>query len=138
MCYVLCYPFLAGGLSSVVSIIQYLLQCWFPQVVSLRYYSLYGPFLKSLPIFVRISFVQTQILPYLYPAQPMLWMQVMLVPICNVQDGAGKWAIVKTCFLGTSVIRGIASPDILLSTSRHLVAMQQWSGAQCVFALMEF
>jgi transposase len=55
-----------------------------------------------------------------------------------IQDGAGKRAILKTCFLGTGVVGGIASPDILLSTSCHLVTMEQWSGAQRAFTVKAF
>jgi hypothetical protein len=64
----------------------------------------------------------------------------MLVPICNVESGIGKWVIVKTGFLDTSVVGEgvIASPDILLSASRHLVTMEQWSGAQCAITVKEF
>jgi hypothetical protein len=44
------------------------------------------PSSKACHFLSEISFVQTQILPYLYPAESMFWIQVMLVPTCNAQS----------------------------------------------------
>jgi hypothetical protein len=96
------------------------------------------PSSKACQFLSEVSFLQLQIPPHLYPAESMFWIQVMLVPTCNVQSGAGKWVIAKTNFLGTSAVGGIASPDVLWSTSCHLVIMEQWSGGQCTFTVDVF